>query len=434
MKESTLPISNSLIESDKMGFIDRIARSIVHSQLGAISSGEIVIVEKGAKYRFGKPADDFPISVRIEVLHPSVWRDVAFGGSSGSGEAYRKGSWTCDDLTALVRIFLRNRESLEGLDKHTTRLRAPLYKLIQWLNRNTRTGSRRNIRAHYDLGNELFGLFLDPSLMYSCAYYEHSGVNLEEASVAKMYRICQKLELKPSDHLLEIGTGWGGFAIYAASNYGCRVTTTTISWRQYEYASKRVAEAGLQDRVTLLFDDYRDLQGQYDKLVSIEMIEAIGHQYLKTYFKKCNSLLKPDGMMLIQAITITDQFYKAALREVDFIKKYIFPGGFLPSITEMAKAVTRVTDMKMSYLEDIGPHYARTLADWRQRFFASLEKVKRLGYSDNFVRMWEYYLCYCEGSFAERYIGTVQMLLVKPQTYPSRKPVGLDIPQHIRSL
>jgi cyclopropane-fatty-acyl-phospholipid synthase len=416
MKESTLPISNSLIENDKMGFIDRIARSMVHSQLGAISCGEIVIVEKGAESRFGKPTRGLPISVRIEVLHPSVWRDVAFAGSTGSGEAYRKGSWTCDDLTALVRIFLRNREALEGLDKHTTRFRAPLYKLIQWLTRNTRTGSRRNISVHYDLGNELFGLFLDPSMMYSCAYYEHSGVNLEEASVAKIDRICQKLDLKPSDHLLEIGTGWGGFAIYAASKYGCRVTTTTISQRQYEHASKRVAEAGLQDRITLLFDDYRDLQGQYDKLVSIEMIEAIGHQYLKTYFRKCNSLLKPDGMMLIQAITITDQFYKAALREVDFIKKYIFPGGFLPSITEMANAVTRVTDMKMSYLEDIGPHYARTLADWRQRFFVSLEKVKRLGYSDNFVRMWEYYLCYCEGSFAERYIGTVQMLLVKPQS------------------
>jgi cyclopropane-fatty-acyl-phospholipid synthase len=399
-----------------MGFIDRIARSMVHSQLGAISSGEIVIVENGAEYRFGKPTHDLPISVRIEILHSSVWRDVAFTGSSGSGEAYRKGSWSCDDLTALVRIFLRNREALEGLDKHTTRLRALLYKLIQWLTRNTRTGSRRNISVHYDLGNELFGLFLDPSMMYSCAYYEHAGVNLEEASVAKMDRICQKLDLKPSDHLLEIGTGWGGFAIYAASKYGCRVTTTTISQRQYEHASKRVAEAGLQDRITLLFDDYRDLQGQYDKLVSIEMIEAVGHQYLKTYFRKCNSLLKPDGMMVIQAITITDQFYKAALREVDFIKKYIFPGGFLPSITEMAKAVTRVTDMKMSYLEDIGPHYARTLADWRERFFISSEKVKRLGYSDNFVRMWEYYLCYCEGSFAERYIGTVQMLLVKPQS------------------
>jgi len=421
MKTSIIPLSKESIEADKSFWMDKVARKLVHAQLSNIENGEIVIREDGNEYYFGKVSDEFPLRVYLDVHHSSVWSDVAFGGSSGSGEAYIKGSWSCNDLLGLVRIFLRNRHVLNQMDKRMTRLKAPLHKSLHWLSRNTRKGSRRNIGAHYDLGNDLFELFLDPTMMYSCAYYPSEETSLDEAAVAKLDRICQKLDLKPEDHLLEIGTGWGGMAIHAAKHYGCKVTTTTISRQQYELAQQRIKVAGLEDRITLLFEDYRDLSGQYDKLVSIEMIEAIGHQYLDTYFDKCSSLLKPNGMMLLQAITIADQRYEEALREVDYIKKFIFPGGFLPSIAAMSKSVARVTDMKLFHMDDIGPHYARTLAHWRERFFDRIDQVRESGYSDAFIRMWEYYLCYCEGGFEERDIGTVQMLLTKPEA--RREPV-----------
>ena len=259
--------------------------------------------------------------------------------------------------------------------------------------------------------------------MYSSAYYQTPTMSLEQAAISKLDRICLKLELTPEDRILEIGTGWGGFAIHSARHYGCHVTTTTISQQQYELACQKVKKAGLQDRITVLLSDYRDLQGQFDKVVSIEMVEAIGHQYLNTYFSKCSHLLKPDGMMLLQAITITDQLYHAALHDVDFIKRYIFPGGFLPSISVMTNSVSKVTDMKLFHLEDIGPHYATTLNDWRQRFFKNIAQIRSLGYTDTFTRMWDYYFCYCEGAFIERAIGTVQMLLVKPGC--RRTPVQL---------
>jgi len=325
-----------------------------------------------------------------------------------------KGSWSCSDLLGLVRIFLRNRDVLNTMDESLTRLKAPVHKLMHWFNRNTRAGSRKNISAHYDIGNDLFKLFLDDTMMYSSAYYASTDMTLHEAAVAKLDLVCKKLDLQPQDHVLEIGTGWGGLAIHAARHYGCTVTTTTISDEQYELASQRIKDEGLDDRITVLKQDYRDLSGQYDKLVSIEMIEAIGHQYMNTYFEKCCSLLKPDGMMLIQAITIKDQLYKSALKDVDFIKKYIFPGGFLPSIAAMSETISKYTDMKLFHLQDIGPHYARTLKDWRERFFNKLDDIRQLGYSDEFIRLWEYYFCYCEGGFMERDIGTVQMVLTRP--------------------
>lgn len=416
MKTSILAFSRQAQISDRSFWLDQIARKMVYKQLSRITEGEIVIRENNRDSYFGKISSEFPLRVHIDVHHSSLWSDVAFGGTPGSGEAYMKGSWSCSNLTNLVRIFVRNRHVLDSLDQRFTRLQAPLQKLLHWLSRNTRSGSRRNIGAHYDLGNDLFRLFLDPTMMYSCAYYPTAEATLEQASLAKLEMICQKLQLTPQDHLLEIGTGWGGLAIYAAQNYGCKVTTTTISQQQYDMAKQRIEEAGLEQQITLLFSDYRDLQGQYDKLVSVEMIEAIGHQYLQTYFAKCSSLLKADGVMLLQAITIADQLYEAARKDVDFIKKYIFPGGFLPSVTAMSQAISQMTDMKMAHLHDIGPHYARTLADWRNRFFAQIDAVRQQGYSDAFVRMWEYYLCYCEGGFIERDIGTVQMLLTKPQS------------------
>ena len=415
MTRSIVPLPSNVISEQNSGLLTRLARKLVHGQLAKIRKGEIVVRESHHEYYFGAVTDDFPVRVHIDILHPSIYSDVAFGGSSGSGEAYMKGSWRCSDLLGLVRIFLRNRDVLDTMDYGLTRLKGPIHKILHRFSRNTRSGSKKNISAHYDIGNDLFKLFLDNTMMYSSAYYKRPEMTLDQAAVAKLDLVCQKLDLKPDDHLLEIGTGWGGLALHAASEYGCKVTTTTISEEQYQLALQRVSAWGVEDRVTVIKQDYRDLDGQFDKLVSIEMIEAIGHQYMKTYFKKCCSLLKPDGVMLIQAITIKDQLYHSALKDVDFIKKYIFPGGFLPSIAAMSETISKYTDMKVFHLQDIGPHYARTLREWRERFFARLDEIRKLGYSDEFIRLWEYYFCYCEGGFLERDIGTVQMLLTRPQ-------------------
>jgi cyclopropane-fatty-acyl-phospholipid synthase len=301
------------------------------------------------------------------------------------------------------------------MDSRWAWLSTPFLKLFHFWNRNSKAGSARNIAAHYDIGNELYKLMLDETMAYSCGIFRTPQSSLYEASVEKFDAACRKLNLKSTDHLLEIGTGWGGMAIHAAKNYGCKVTTTTISRQQYELAKQKVIEAGLQDRITLLLDDYRDLQGQYDKLVSIEMIEAVGANYLDTYLAKCASLLKPEGAMLLQAITLQDQFYKQALKSVDFIQRYIFPGSFIPSVTAICNSLSVATDFKVAHLEDIGPHYATTLRHWRERFFGALPQIRGLGYSDSFIRMWEYYLCYCEGGFTERQLGVAQILLTKPR-------------------
>lgn len=414
MKPSIIPPAIEVTEAEKPNWVDAWAARLVKAQLAQLRQGEIVIREGGREEYFGNMSDDFPLRVHIDVRHPSVWSDVAFGGSAGSGEAYIKGSWQCKDLVGLVRILLRNRDVLDDMDGHWSRLKLPLHKLAHWLSRNTKSGSKKNIAAHYDLGNDFFRLFLDPTMMYSSAYYTEQADSLDKAAVEKLDLICRKLDLKAGDSVLEIGTGWGGFAVHAAKHYGCHVTTTTISEEQYKLAQQRVEEAELQGRVTLLLEDYRDLEGQYDKMVSIEMIEAIGHQYLDTYFRTCCDRLKPGGQMLLQAITIVDQRYKVALSKVDFIKKYIFPGGFLPSVTAMSQSMTHVSELRIVNLEDIGQHYARTLSDWRCRFFNHIEHVKAQGYSESFIRMWEYYLCYCEGGFLEQDIGTVQMVLTKP--------------------
>jgi cyclopropane-fatty-acyl-phospholipid synthase len=394
--------------------IERFARSAVLARLRGIKHERIIIEDAGERIVCGQEAEDAELIVALRVHDRRFYSDLALGGSMGAGEAYIAGSWSTDDLTALVRIMIRNREVMEGLDSGLARLANPARKLLHYLNRNTKNGSRRNIAAHYDLGNEFFELILDKSLMYSCAIFERPDASLEEAARAKVDRICRKLDLHAHDHLIEIGTGWGGFAIHAAKNYGCRVTTTTISRAQHDYAVKKIAEAGLSGRITVLFKDYRDLTGQFDKAVSIEMIEAVGHHFLDAYFRKCGELLKPDGMMLLQAITITDREYAGAIRRVDFIKKYIFPGSFIPSVTALCDSITRASDLRLSHLEDLTPNYAETLKHWRLRMFANVEKVRALGYPEEFIRMWEFYLRYCEGGFRERYIGDVQMLLTKP--------------------
>ena len=389
----------------------KLARSLMTRQLTALHEGEITIVERGRRKRFGEAGS--ALAVTVEVLDERFWTDAAFGGSIGAGEAYINGYWCCDDLTALVRIMVINAELLSAMEKGWAWASTPVTRLLHFMSRNTKDGSRRNIAAHYDLGNDLFALFLDETMAYSCGIFEHKNATLYQASIAKFDRICRKLDLSAADHLLEIGTGWGGFAIHAARTFGCRVTTTTISREQYTLAKQKIAAAGLTDRIEVLLEDYRDLTGQYDKLVSVEMVEAVGHAYLDRYFSKCSALLKPNGMMLLQAITIRDQLYEAALRSVDFIQRFIFPGSFIPCVAALSASIQRATDMKVFDLEDIGPHYATTLRHWREAFLGRLPEVKALGYSDAFVRLWDYYLCYCEGGFIERQLGNVQMLLTK---------------------
>jgi cyclopropane-fatty-acyl-phospholipid synthase len=398
----------------KPALLDRLARRIVFAQLEKLQVGQIIVSQAGSQDTFGKLTDDFPLTIQLRVFNPKFYRDIAFGGSVGAGEAYIQGYWACDELEDLLRILIRNRDVLEKMDSGLGRLGAPMQKLFHALNRNTRSGSRKNIAAHYDLGNDFYKLWLDPKMMYSSAYFDSPDTSLEDAAVEKLDRICRKLDLSADDTVIEIGTGWGGFAIHAARHYGCHVTTTTISQQQYDYAKQAISDAGLQDRITLLFRDYRDLQGSFDKLVSIEMIEAVGHEYHDTYFRKCCELLKSDGQMLLQAITIADQRYDEYKTGVDFIKRYIFPGGCLTSVTDMTRTLTRQTDMRVIHLEDIGPHYATTLNRWHRRFLARIDEVRELGYSESFIRMWRFYLAYCESAFIERAIGDVQMLIMRP--------------------
>jgi cyclopropane-fatty-acyl-phospholipid synthase len=407
--------------------LERVLRGRLLAQMRELRDCQLRLVDADGDLVLGTAAADpgETLHTTIRVRDPGFYRQVAMNGSVGAGEAYMDGLWDCNDLVALVRILVRNRDRLDAMETGLARLGGLAMRALHALQRNTRQGSRRNIAAHYDLGNELFALFLDENLMYSSAIFATPGESLESASRRKLDRICRKLELSPADHVVEIGTGWGGFALHAAANYGCRVTTTTISREQHERAAQRVQQAGLGERITLLQRDYRDLDGRYDKLVSIEMIEAIGHQYLDTYFAKCNSLLGDAGMALIQAITIEDHRYEQALHSVDFIKRHIFPGSFIPSIAAMQGAIAR-TDFKLFNLEDIGPSYALTLRHWRQRFFAQLEHVRELGYPERFVRMWEFYLCYCEGGFLERSIGDVQLLLTRPRCQRSEYLPGLD--------
>ena len=395
------------------GPVDRFLRQRMIETLTGLRGGELRIIDAVGDVRLGH-AGDFDLRATLRIYDPAFYRCVARNGSVGAGEAYMDGSWRCDDLVALMRLLVRNRDLLDGMEGGLAKIGGIAMRALHALRRNTKAGSRRNISEHYDLGNPLFELFLDNSLMYSSAIFADADDSLESASERKLARICEKLALKPSDHLLEIGTGWGGMALYAAANYGCRVTTTTISREQHALASDRIAQAGLSDRVTVLLQDYRDLRGSYDKLVSIEMIEAIGHQYLDTYMDKCASLLKDDGLAVIQAITIEDHRYQQALHSVDFIKRHIFPGSFIPCVSVLVDAAACSGPMRLLNLEDIGPSYALTLRQWRQRFFARIDAVRALGYDERFVRMWEFYLCYCEGGFLERAISDVQLLFARP--------------------
>ena len=400
-----------------------VARSLERLERGHITWRD------GASCRsFGDGASD--LHATVTVHHPRCYRRLALGGSLGAAEALIDGDWSCDDLTALVRIFIRNMDLTSRLDRGAALVAQWLGRAVRWWHANTRRMARRNIHAHYDLGNRFFRLFLDETLCYSSGIFAHPRATLREASLAKMQRACEQLRLQPSDHLLEIGTGWGGLAMHAAGEYGCRVTTTTISDEQYRLAAERFAEAKLERRIRLLNQDYRDLDGRFDKLVSIEMIEAVGHRYYGEFFRQCGRLLKPDGAMLLQGIVIRDQDYSAHTRSADFIGTYIFPGGCLPSITALLQAATRASDLRLVQLEDFAPHYALTLRAWRRNFWRNIAEVRRLGFDERFIRMWDYYFAYCEACFLERRVNVVQMLFAKPECrLPELHPEAQRLPR-----
>jgi cyclopropane-fatty-acyl-phospholipid synthase len=401
----------------------RASRRLVFGAFSRLRGGRLELVEPdGRRFAFGDPATD--LRAEIELHDPGFYRSV-LGGTVGMGAAYRDGVWDTDDPVALTRIGARNMPALDRWRRRFQPALAPLHRTIWRVPRNSRANSRGHISAHYDLGNDLFALFLDESMMYSSAWFPHPGASLAEAQEARMDRICRALELGPDDHLLEIGTGWGGFAVHAASRFGCRVTTTTISKEQREGALRRIETAGLQDKITVLLEDYRDLRGRYDKLVSLEMIEAVGWQYFDAYFHRCSELLEDDGLMLLQAITVDDRAYELEKAARSFANTLIFPGGCLPSVEVIQRSIAKVTDMATVWLDDISAHYAETLHHWRRRFNANADLAASLGYDKPFRRLWDLWLAMSEGGFRERRLRDYQMLFAKP----GRRPPLEALPQ-----
>ena len=415
MEQIDNTIENKSLESKPLGVFANwqinTCRKLMFNQLNKVTQVAIEIHEQGQVTVLGNKNAD--MVGQVKVLDPQTYRHFVKGGSIGAAEAYIEGLWQSPDLTKLIQAFAKCQSELDQLEKSGSFLTKLKNTWFHARNKNSESGSKGNILAHYDLGNELYTRFLDPEMMYSSAIYNENANDLDSAQLNKLETICQRLELSADDHLLEIGTGWGGLAIYAAKNYGCKVTTTTISDAQYQYAKDRIEALGLGDKITLLNRDYRKLNGQFDKLVSIEMIEAVGHQYFSTFFQQCNQRLKKGGKMLLQAITIADQRYQHYINNVDFIQRYIFPGGCLPSVSVMSQHIAKDTNMVIEQLDDIGLDYARTLADWRERFHASWHELIDHGFDERFKRLWDYYLCYCEGAFLERATSTVHLVARK---------------------
>ncbi|MBI3543916.1 MAG: class I SAM-dependent methyltransferase [Deltaproteobacteria bacterium] len=392
------------------GVSHRFAANLFLRVLERLEHGKVFWADASGSRAFGH---DGGLVAQVEIRDPSFYRRVLVGGPLEAARMYIEGGWDCSDLTALFRIVLHNESVRAGLGAKTPWLVRAARKLQHLLRSNTKSGSRANIGAHYDLGNDLFRLFLDSTLSYSSAFFEHPNQSLEHASLAKLDRLCRKLELNAQDHLVEIGTGWGGLAIHAAENYGCRVTTTTISKEQYDLAVARIAERGLSDRVTVLLKDYRDLEGQFSKLVSVEMIEAVGDKFLPGYFAKCSDLLVPGGKAAIQAITIPERRIEAARANIEFSQVYIFPGSEIPTISQLVDVPARHSRLDVLGIEDLTPHYAETLRLWAVNFERNLSLVRAIGYSEAFTRMWRYYLHYCEAAFRERHNGVVQVVYTK---------------------
>ena len=399
--------------------LQSLAKRTLLAGLERIEHGALRVVENGEVYEFGAPTPALPVPIELSVRDAAFWPAVVLGGYMGGSDSYIRGEWRTNDLTGLLRLVSKNESLFESFEGVLARSGEWLRRIAHALRRNHRRGSRRNIRAHYDLGNDFFALFLDPTLTYSAGVFERESASMEEASVAKYERICRKLGVGEHDRVLEIGSGWGGFAIHAARTRGCTVTTTTLSPAQRDVALERVAAAGLRGRVEVLLEDYRDLRGRFDKLVSIEMIEAVGHQYFDAFFRACAERLEPHGLMGLQAILIADPLYEQARRTVDFVKAYIFPGGCLPSLGEIGRSLARACDLRLIHFEDLTQHYARTLASWRARFEQNRAAISALGYSAEFQRMWEFYLCYCEAGFREaRRIASAQLVLARQEARP----------------
>lgn len=409
-----MPVTTTRLstETKAITYIDQFAKKVLVSILGKMQHACLLLVDQQQEIILGDPKAS--LKGKIVIKNSKTYRKILFGGSVAAGESYIQGWWNSPDLTKVIQVLGREQGVQDEIEKRVAKVMAVPRWIYHKANKNTRRGSKKNIVAHYDLGNDLYEQFLDKEMLYSSAIYPRSDASLEEAQLHKLKTICERLELKQGETLLEIGTGWGALAIYAAQHYGVKVTTTTISEEQFLYTQARINSLGLEDRITLLKSDYRDLSGQYDKLVSIEMIEAVGHEYLASFFSTCNKHLKPHGKMLIQAITIADQRYDQYRASVDFIQRYIFPGGCLPSISVMANNINNKTDMVITSLHDMGMDYAQTLNHWRAQFESSLQEIKKLGYNDDFIRLWRFYFCYCEGAFLERNISAVHLIAAKP--------------------
>ena len=395
----------------KATFLTSVFKNGLKKKLSHLNVGCISVVDGVDKFSFGDTGSE--LRVNVQVHSQEFYVMTGSGGAMGIAEAYILGYWTSDDVVMLMRIILKNRSILLSLNNGFAKILSPINKLIHRSRQNTLKGSKENILAHYDLSNDFYKLWLDPTMTYSCAYFKDTNTTLEDASIEKLDRMCRKLKLSEKDNILEVGTGWGSFSIHAAKNYGCSITTTTISDAQYEYAKARVLEEGLESKINVINKDYRKLDGQYDKIVSIEMIEAVGYEYISEYFRKLSSLLKPDGLMALQGITYNDQNFDTYKDSVDFIKKYIFPGSCLISISQIIDVIKNKTDLSMIDMEDITRHYAETLNRWRKNFMSVLPEVKEMGYSKAFINMWEFYFLYCEAGFLERNIGDVQMVFAK---------------------
>jgi cyclopropane-fatty-acyl-phospholipid synthase len=392
------------------GLWQRACRTLFLRALDGLEGGRLVLLDGDGPHVLGRGEE-----IRVHVRNGSFYPAALLEQSSGVGHAYMEGWWSCEDPVGLVRLLARNEAAIRRWTTPALGLLAPWHRFLLWRRRNTEARARRNIAAHYDLGNDFFAAFLDPTMTYSCAVFENPDDDLETAQINKLDRICRKLDLGPDDHVLEIGTGWGGFAMHAAGRYGSRVTTTTLSAEQASLARRRIRTAGLADRITVLEEDYRHLSGTYDKLVSIEMIEAVGVRYFPAYFRACSDLLTPEGAMLLQAIVVDDRHFAHDARHEDFIKRWIFPGGVLPSVGEIARHVARDTDLQVAHLEDLTSHYAETLFRWHANLRGAWAGLKAAGREERFLRAWEFYFHYCRGGFLERRVGVVQSLLVKPR-------------------
>lgn len=414
------------IERFSLNWTLKFYRKWVHNYFNKIQIGTLILIEPNQTISFGEKngASKNGLTLTIKINDPVFYSLIVTGGDLGFAEGYIEGLWETSDLPNLIRLFIMNRPYLGKHEKGFKEITRVAKKMAHLFNKNTLKGSRKNIAAHYDLGNDFFSTFLDKTMMYSAAYFSDPSFSLEDASHEKNDVICRKLDLKPSDHLLEIGSGWGGFAIHAALHYGCQVTTTTISSEQYAYAKALIESHGLQRKINLIKKDYRDLTGKYDKVVSIEMIEAVGHQFYDKYFNQISCLLKEDGLAFIQAIIIDDRRYESAIHNMDFIKTFVFPGSCIPSITAILQSLTRATDMRLFHLEDITGYYVKTLQEWRKNFLNKKYSVLKMGYPFPFIRLWDYYLSYCEGGFAERVIGNVQLIFAKPGA--RRHPISLN--------